>query len=99
MTAGGGCGAPDQNASVDVGSETVISGRVVSAGTPVAAAYVRLLDASGEFTAEVPTGDGGNFRFFVKPGDWTLRALSTAGQGEQRVSAAHGLNEVDLPVA
>lgn len=93
-----GCGAPDQNAAVDVGSETVISGRVVAGSEPVGSAFVRLLDATGEFTAEVPTGDGGVFRFFVRPGDWTVRALSKSGHGEQRVTVARGLNEVTLPV-
>jgi len=52
-----GCGAPEQSApipaSVDIEKETVISGVVSASGEPVAGAYVRLLDSSGEFTAEV----------------------------------------------
>jgi Protein of unknown function (DUF1416) len=98
-SAAAGCGAPDQNSALgDVGSETVIAGRVVDGAEPVSSAYVRLLDASGEFTAEVPTGDGGVFRFFAAPGDWTVRALSSAGKGEQKLTAAAGLNEITLPV-
>src|SRR6266545_3707457 len=75
-----GCGAPDQEAplpaSVDLEKETVITGVVRADGGPVAGAYVRLLDASGEFAAEVVTSASGSFRFFAAPGNWTLRALS-----------------------
>ena len=35
--------------------EAVIQGQVLRGGVPVESAYVRLLDRSGEFTAEVPT--------------------------------------------
>ena len=34
-------------------------------------AYVRLLDGSNEFTAEVVTSATGQFRFFAAPGSWT----------------------------
>lgn len=54
--------------------ETVIQGALERDGQPVAG-YVRLLDARGEFTAEVPTSATGQFRFFAAPGTWTLRAL------------------------
>jgi hypothetical protein len=95
MTAG--CGAPDQDQDVAVaGGETVIQGTVVVGGNPVSSAYVRLLDASGEFTAEVPTGGSGNFRFFAAPGAWTVRALSSAGSGEKKLTATEGSNEVTL---
>jgi hypothetical protein len=98
-----GCGAPDQAAplplSVDLAKETVITG-VVRAGTgePVAGAYVRLLDASGEFTAEVVTSEIGQFRFFAAPGTWTLRALSRQGNGDAAVTADRGVNEVTVTV-
>ncbi len=39
---------------IDVTKETVIQGIVSRDGQPVGGAYVRLLDGSGEFTAEVP---------------------------------------------
>ena len=99
-----GCGAPEQSApipaSVDLEKETVISGQVCSdEGAPVAGAYVRLLDASGEFTAEVVTSPAGQFRFFAAPGTWTLRALSRQGNGDAEVSAARGLNEVKVSVS
>jgi Protein of unknown function (DUF1416) len=99
-----GCGAPDQAAalpqSVDLTKETVITG-VVRAGTgePVAGAYVRLLDASGEFTAEVVTSPAGQFRFFAAPGTWTRRALSRQGNGDTAVTVDRGVNEVAVTVA
>ena len=99
-----GCAAPDQSAplpaSVDLEKETVITGVVRNAdGEPVGGAYVRLLDSSGEFTAEVVTSPEGVFRFFAAPGSWTLRALSRHGNGELAVDATRGVNEVALSVA
>lgn len=75
---------------VDVAKETVIGGTVLSAGEPVPGAYVRLLDSGGEFTAEVVTSATGGFRFFARPGSWTLRALSSRGSAEATVTAALG---------
>lgn len=100
---GGSCAAPDQAAplpaSVDLAKETVITGTVVSGvGSPVSGAYVRLLDATGEFTAEVVTSAEGDFRFFAAPGRWTVRALSRAGNGDVAVSAEQGFNQVTLSV-
>jgi hypothetical protein len=84
---------------VDLAKETVIAGTVVAnSGSPVGGAYVRLLDATGEFTAEVVTSEGGDFRFFAAPGQWTVRALSRAGNGDAEVAAARGLNELTLSV-
>jgi uncharacterized GH25 family protein len=98
-----GCGAPAQGtplpASVDAEKETVISGVVRAGGTPVPGAYVRLLDATGEFTAEVVTSQAGQFRFFAAPGTWTLRALSRAGNGDATVAADRGINEVAVSVS
>ena len=97
------CGAPSQGTAgleaVDLTSATVIQGRVLQAGAPVPAAYVRLLDDGGEFTAEVQCSAEGNFRFFAAPGEWTVRALSAAGRAECRVSAQRGLNESELTLA
>jgi hypothetical protein len=99
-----GCAAPDQSAplpaSVDLEKETVITGVVSNAdGEAVGGAYVRLLDSTGEFTAEVVTSPQGVFRFFAAPGSWTLRALSRHGNGDLTVDATRGLNEVGLSVA
>ncbi|GLY08026.1 MULTISPECIES: DUF1416 domain-containing protein [Actinoplanes] len=99
-----GCAAPDQSAplpaSVDLEKETVITGFVRNAeGEVVGGAYVRLLDASGEFTAEVVSSPEGVFRFFAAPGSWTVRALSRHGNGELAVDAARGVNEIALSVA
>jgi hypothetical protein len=97
-----GCGAPAQAAaipaSVDLEKETVISGVVRAGDEPVPGAYVRLLDAVGEFTAEVVTSSAGQFRFFAAPGRWTLRALSRAGNGDATVEVDRGVNEVALSV-
>jgi hypothetical protein len=73
------CGAKQGGVStegVDLTKEAVVQGVVTLDGEPVAGAYVRLLDASGEFTAEVPTSATGQFRFFASPGAWTVRALA-----------------------
>ena len=73
------CGATKGGLSLDgvnVAKEAVIQGQVVRGEEPVGNAYVRLLDRTGEFTAEVPTSATGHFRFFAGEGDWTLRTLA-----------------------
>jgi uncharacterized GH25 family protein len=73
------CGATAGGLSldgVDVAKEAVVQGQVVKDGQPVPNAYVRLLDRTGEFTAEVPTSATGHFRFFAGNGEWTLRTLA-----------------------
>lgn len=99
------CGAPVQSqnlpAGVDVEKETVITGRVLDAsGEPVGGAFVRLLDGTDEFTAEVVASATGDFRFFAAPGDWKVRALSSTGNGTSTVSpTAPGVHNVDVTVA
>ena len=86
------CGAKEGGLSLDgvnVAKEAVIQGQVLRAGAgeqgePVANAYVRLLDRTGEFTAEVPTSATGHFRFFAGDGEWTLRAPSTTAPAPSR---------------
>jgi hypothetical protein len=95
------CGAPAQAptlpAHVDIEKETVIYGVVSQADAPVPGAYVRLLDATGEFTAEVVTSATGDFRFFAAPGEWTLSVLHRDGKARRSVSAAQpGLVEASL---
>ncbi len=95
------CAAPPQTptlpAHVDLAKETVIYGTVSKGDAPVAGAYVRLLDATGEFTAEVLTSATGDYRFFAAPGDWTLSVLHNSGSARQPVSApAPGLVEALL---
>ena len=73
------CGATAGGLSLDgvnVAKEAVIQGQVLRGGEPVGSAYVRLLDRTGEFTAEVPTSATGHFRFFAGEGQWTLRTLA-----------------------
>jgi hypothetical protein len=94
------CSPPVGGLSTDgihVARESIIQGTVTLDGAPAAAVYVRLLDGSGEFTAEVVTSATGQFRFFARPGEWTLRALSARGAGETKVVAAKG-TAVDAPL-
>lgn len=88
------CGATAGGLSlegVDVDKEAIIQGRVLRGEDPVSGAYVRLLDRTGEFTAEVPTSATGHFRFFAGPGEWTLRTLAPRTQpADRRVVAARG---------
>jgi len=80
-------------AGVDVAKEAVVQGVVTHQGEPVSPAYVRLLDRSGEFTAEVPTSATGQFRFFAAPGEWTLRTLAPRHEPVDRTVVAQ-LGEV-----
>ena len=97
--------APKQNSTqptaIDLKRETVITGRVIDdAGQSVGGAFVRLLDDSHEFTAEVVSSSTGGFRFFAAPGTWTVRALSNTGHGAVTViPTGAGLHEVDVKVA
>ena len=88
------CGAVEGGLSLDgvnVAKEAVIQGQVTRNGEPVATAYVRLLDSTGEFTAEVPTSASGHFRFFAGEGDWTLRTLAPKAEPvDTAVTAAIG---------
>jgi hypothetical protein len=85
------CGAPEQSptlpAGIDVEKETVIYGVVAKGDAPVPGAYVRLLDGTGEFTAEVVTSATGDFRFFAAPGTWTLSVLHKDGKARRQVEA------------
>ena len=99
------CGAAEGGLSLDgvnVAKEAVIQGQVLrsAGGEPVGNAYVRLLDRTGEFTAEVPTSATGHFRFFAGPGDWTVRALVPGKpSADRQVSAQIGtVAEVDISV-
>ena len=87
-------------AGVDTSKEAVIQGRVLRGGEPVGNAYVRLLDPSGEFTAEVPTSATGHFRFFAHDGRWTLRTLAPGAKTDRQVVAAVGqVAEVDVELS
>jgi hypothetical protein len=89
------CGATTGGVSldgVDVAKESVIQGVVTRDDAPVGNAYVRLLDRTGEFTAEVPTSVTGQFRFFASPGEWTLRTLAPKAEVvDQLVVAQRGV--------
>ena len=100
------CGAPAQDetldqtlpSNVDPATASIIQGRVVRDGEPVAAAYVRLLDRTGEFTAEVVSSATGVFRFFASPGRWTVRALAPGAAGTQDVEAGVGFTEARVEI-
>jgi hypothetical protein len=93
------CGATEGGLSldgIDVTKESIIQG-VVTRGSgeavrPVGNAYVRLLDRTGEFTAEVPTSETGHFRFFASPGTWRVRTLAPGSDTVDReVEAQRGV--------
>ena len=101
------CGAPDQaevqldEAVTNSGGSagTVLEGTVHRDGEAVPGAYVRLLDSSGEFTAEVVAGPQGQFRFHAAPGRWTVRALARGGAGATDVQVGAGTNRVEVALA
>ena len=99
-----GCGAPAGGAQTalskaEIARQAIVQGRVVHNGAAVSPGYVRLLNADGEFVAEVPL-DQGSFRFFAAPGDWTVRVLAPGGlTASQPVSADYGrVAELDIAV-
>ena len=87
------CGAPDQDTlpALDLSPrEAVVHGFVQRDGSPLPGAYVRLLDGTGEFTAEVQSSSSGYFRFYAAAGDWTLRTLFPGGSVDTPVTAVQG---------
>ena len=98
-----GCAAPPGGVpldGVDLSRESVIQGVVIRGGDlPVSGAYVRLLDAAGEFSAEVPTDETGGFRFFARPGRWTVRTLAPRAAPVDRAVVASQGTIADLEVS
>ena len=94
------CAAPEQGSAigtrVDVEQQSIVHGRVLAGPDPVGGAFVRLLDSTGEFTAEVVTSPAGDFRFYAAPGSWTVRALSRSGNGQASAEVAVGINQLDI---
>jgi hypothetical protein len=96
-TCGARPGGPSTD-GIDLSKQTVIQGQIirdgiddaVPNGTPVSNGHVRLLDATGEFTAEVPTNAEGQFRFFAAPGTWTLVVQAPGARVEKKVIAIQG---------
>jgi hypothetical protein len=78
--------------------ETAIQGQVTKDGEPVSG-YVRLLDSTGEFTAEVPTSATGHFRFFAGEGEWTLRTLAPQAEPVDSAVQAHVGSVAEVTVA
>ena len=83
--------------NVDVSTQSVIQGIVSRDNAPVSVGYVRLLDKTDEFVAEVPVSKLGEFRFFAAPGDWTVVTLIPGATNRTSVSAALG-KIVDLEI-
>lgn len=104
-TCGARPGGPSTD-GIDLSKQTVIQGQVlrdgssdsVPNGTAVANGHVRLLDATGEFTAEVPTNAEGHFRFFASPGTWTLVVQAPGARVEKTIVAERG-NATDLVIS
>jgi hypothetical protein len=96
------CGAPEQSLDLPVGTnitdQAILQGKVLNGPDPVAGAFVRLLDGTGEITAEVVSSSAGDFRFYAAPGSWTVRALSRVGNGQASVQAVLGVSPVDVLV-
>lgn len=101
QAAAGGCGAPAGGVKITdgAGSQAIVQGTVSSGGVPVGTGYARLLNADGEFVAEVPLGTDGGFRFFAASGDWTLRVLAPGGVRAERVVSAQTGKITELEVA
>jgi hypothetical protein len=103
-TCGSRPGGPSTD-GIDLTKQTVIQGQIirdgiddaVPNGTPVSNGHVRLLDSTGEFTAEVPTNAEGQFRFFAAPGTWTLVVQAPGARVEKKVVAERG-NATDLVI-
>ena len=96
------CGATTGGVSlegVNVAKESVIQGTVTRDDQPVGNAYVRLLDRTGEFTAEVPTSATGHFRFFAAPGEWTLRTLAPKADVVDKTVVAQQGVVAEIPIA
>ncbi len=96
------CGATTGGLSldgIDVAKEAIVQGVVVRDGQPVDRAYVRLLDGTGEFTAEVPTSATGHFRFFAGPGEWTLRTLAPKSESTDKKVVATTGDVVEVTVS
>lgn len=102
------CGATLAGADlsgIDLNKQSVIQGIVLAEGcgdsvpngTPITTGYARLLDNDGEFTAEVPLNDQGQFRFFAAPGKWTVRILVPGDTADRAVLALVG-TAVDLTI-
>jgi uncharacterized protein DUF1416 len=96
------CGATTGGLSVegiDLTKEAVVQGVVQRDGAAVGGAYVRLLDAGGDFTAEVPTSATGHFRFFAAPGTWTLRVLAPGTEPVDRAVVAQNGAVAEVEIA
>jgi hypothetical protein len=98
-----GCGAPAQTATpadIDTKGQVVLAGKVTGTDGPIGGAFVRLLDAGGDFTGEVVSSPDGDFRFYAAPGAWKIRALHRTGNGEASVTAeGPGLHQLAISVA
>lgn len=75
---------------VNLDREAVIVGHVLRDDDSPAKGYARLLDASGEFTAEVALDSSGAFTFFAAPGRWTVRAIVPGGTVDVDVETDFG---------
>ncbi|MQA77799.1 MAG: DUF1416 domain-containing protein [Streptosporangiales bacterium] len=81
------CAAPEGGVQIDeagLATQAVVAGTVSKDDAPAYPAYARLLNSSGDFVAEVPTGPDGGFRFYAAPGEWTVRVLVPGREAAQQ---------------
>ncbi|MGN6598196.1 MAG: DUF1416 domain-containing protein [Actinomycetes bacterium] len=98
----GGCAAPVGGVPVPADGDgtrrTVIEGAVRRDASPVAGAYVRLLDGAGEFAAEVVTDEAGRFRFYAAPGSWTVRVLAPRSPSAEVIAVVRSGSVAEVAV-
>jgi hypothetical protein len=94
----GPAAAAAKASTIDLSTQAVIQGTVVRDGAAARGGYARLLDSTGEFTAEVPLGAHGDFRFFAGTGTWRVRVLAPGAEPAERTVVAEvgTVTEVDL---
>jgi hypothetical protein len=82
---------------VDVTKQAVIQGVISTSVGPASTGYARLNDNNGDFVAEVPLSERGEFRFFAAPGTWTVVALIPGSTSRTDVAAELG-QIIDLDI-
>src|SRR5699024_12580086 len=85
------CGATSDSVSldgIDLNAQPVIQGVVSRDHAPLSGAYVRLLAASDEFVAELPTSATGQSGVFASPGERMIRTRPPRAPTTVRMAGA-----------
>ena len=64
--------------------------------TPVAGAFIRLLDQGKDFVGEVRSDGSGDFHFFAGPGEWTLVCLAPGAERDEQTIALEKGQELQV---